>query len=758
LGGTVSFSAQAVGGNLNYQWNLDGSPLLGATNNTLILTNVNVSGAGNYSIVVTNGSGSATNFATLTVVVPPPPTLQHRYSFVTDATDSVSGANGTIIAPNGGAAATINNGLFLPGNTQSTFGYSGYVSLPAGLLTTTTNLTIECWVTQNQGNNWAEIWDFGSSGSQNFALIPYPVNNNNNTEVAFTPNGGEVDLASSILFPNNSEQYVCVTYNEANLTGNLYLNGNLVASQILPSVSYTPGLIGGAGGTTEDMLGNDVYGDDQFSGAIHEFRIWNGVVSPLYLAVSTAAGPTYVETNLTPVSLTVSLTNYTMMAGLSQQAAVAGTFQGVSGVVVTGFVTNWTSSNPNVLTVSSTGLATAINTGSATVSAMLNGVAGTSSTITVTASGPTITREPEALETLLAGTTLTASVANIGTMPFVYRWYFNNAINPISTSTNSTLTLTNLQAAQAGSYTCVVSNQYGTATSSALGLTVLSPNLYHQSVLSLNPLAYWPLNEASGTTAYDVVGGYNGTYFGGCTLAQSGPTNSIFGFPSRSVLFDGSSGYVDIPEGPFNITGPITAVAWVNMSSSPNFAGLFGHGDESWRMSINPSGEPGADDGNVPTDATSSSGVNNGTWHMIAYTYNGVVNQPNNGSLYLDGALVANNTITTSPPGDSLDVWIGGSPDYETARLINAKVANAAIYTQSLTANQVQDLYSGTYAGTVYLGAKSSRSNIVLTWQAGTLLEAPTLMGPWTTNTTAVAPYTIPATNAEQFYRVLVNP
>jgi Concanavalin A-like lectin/glucanases superfamily/Immunoglobulin domain/Bacterial Ig-like domain (group 2) len=757
VGGTASFSAQATGYDLNYQWDFDGSPIAGATNNTFIITNVTANLAGNYSIVVTNGAGSVTNSVPLTVVPWPPPTLQHRYSFVSDATDSVGGANGTIVAPTGGAAATIHDGLLLPGNTAGKFGYSGYVSLPEGLLTTTTNLTVECWVTQNQGNNWAEIWDFGSSSTENFALIPYPENNSNNMEVAFTPNGGEVDMQSSNLFPNKSEQYVCVTYNYGNLTGNLYLNGNLVASQTFPNTSYTPGLIGGTGGTTEDMLGNDVFGDDQFSGTIYEFRIWDGAVSPLYIALSEAAGPDYVETNLTPESLTVNVTNSSMTAGLSQQAAVTGSFQNASGIPVTGYVTNWISSNPSVLTVNSTGLATAINTGSATISATVNGVTGTSSAITVTASGPTITQEPPASETLLAGATLTASVANIGPPPFVYRWYFNNGANPISSSADPTLVLANLRAGQSGSYACVISNQYGTATSSALNLTVISPNPYQQSLLSLNPAAYWPLNEASGTTVYDIVGGYNGTYVGGCTLAESGPTNSFFGSASRSALFDGSSGYVDIPEGPFDITGPITTVAWVNLASVPNFGGIFGHGDDSWRMSVNNSAEPGANDGSVPVDATSATGINDGNWHMVAYAYNGVVNQANNGSLYVDGALVANNTITATPPGDSLDVWIGGSPDYGTARLLNAKIANAAIYPQALTPTQVADLYSGIYAGPVYLSATHSGSSIVLSWPTGTLLEAPTLSGPWTTNTAAVSPLTIPATNAEQFFRVLVN-
>jgi hypothetical protein len=192
--------------------------------------------------------------------------------------------------------------------------------------------------------------------------------------------------------------------------------------------------------------------------------------------------------------------------------------------------------------------------------------------------------------------------------------------------------------------------------------------------------------------------------------------------------------------------------------SDPNFAGVFGHGDFSWRMSVSPSGEPGGNDGDVTADATSPVGINNGNWHMIAFTYTGVANQANNGSLYVDGALAANNTITASPPGDSLDAWIGGSPDYGTARLLNAKVANAAVYPEALTGTQLQELYLGVYAGPLFLSAAHSGANISLTWPAGTLLQAPTLLGPWTTNATAVSPDMVPTTNAEQFFKVLVNP
>ena len=59
-------------GPLRYTWRLNGTPLAGATNSILALTGVSTNQAGEYSVVVTNGFGSATSAsATLTVVVRP---------------------------------------------------------------------------------------------------------------------------------------------------------------------------------------------------------------------------------------------------------------------------------------------------------------------------------------------------------------------------------------------------------------------------------------------------------------------------------------------------------------------------------------------------------------------------------------------------------------------------------------------------------------------------------------------------------------
>lgn len=697
-GDTVTFSVSALGGNLTYQWSDGATQIPGATNATLVLTNISFASAGTYSVLITNSLGRTNPSATLTVVSQ---LLQHRYSFVSDASDSVGGPayNGTIVPPTTGGAATINNGLSLPGNTGGGFGVSGYVSLPSGILTNTSSVTVECWLTQNSQNTWAEPWDFGSDGAHNFALITYPANNGNNMEVAFTPHGNEIDLQSTLSFPNGSEQYVAVSFNSATLVGNLYTNGGLLATHTYPDASYTPGTISLPTGTSENMLGNDVYGDEQFSGTIYEFRIWDGAVSPLYLAVSAAAGPSVVVTNLTPTSVSISVTNSSMIQGQSQPATAIGNFVDASGINVTTAVTNWISSNTGVLTVDANGNVTAVGTGSATISGTVNGVVGTSASITVATSAPVITVEPAANESLLVGGTFNATLANVGTPPFTYFWFTNGSSTPISIASTPALSISNLQLGNAATYFCIVSNQFGTQTSSSLVLAVASPSTYEQVLLELNPLALWPLNESSGTIAYDVIGGNNGTYTGSFSQGQPGPANAFFD-GATAVQFVGA-GYVDIPEGPFNITGAITVVTWFQPLAQNGFDDVIGHGDQSWRISYaSASGNFGANDGAPPADATDPTAITDSNWHMIAYSYSGNTNQANNGLLYVDGVLVASNSVFVTPAGDNLDVWIGGAPDYGTgtgSRLVAGNLADAAVFTRALTPAQVQGIFNGTF-------------------------------------------------------------
>ena len=77
VGGSVTFNALAVAAPAaSYQWRLNGVNLVGQTNATLTLTNVQAANAGQYDVVITNSLGSvATSAATLRV-------LSHSYAGV----------------------------------------------------------------------------------------------------------------------------------------------------------------------------------------------------------------------------------------------------------------------------------------------------------------------------------------------------------------------------------------------------------------------------------------------------------------------------------------------------------------------------------------------------------------------------------------------------------------------------------------------------------------------------------------------------
>jgi sugar lactone lactonase YvrE len=96
---------------------------------------------------------------------------------------------------------------------------------------------------------------------------------------------------------------------------------------------------------------------------------------------------------------------------------------------------------------------------------LVNGVLEKSSS----ASGPTISTQP-ANQSAPAGQTVTFSVTANGNPSPSYQWFFNGSI--ISGATTSTLTLTGVTMAQAGSYSVSVSTPYTIVTSSAANLTV----------------------------------------------------------------------------------------------------------------------------------------------------------------------------------------------------------------------------------------------------------------------------------------------
>jgi len=93
--------------------------------------------------------------------------------------------------------------------------------------------------------------------------------------------------------------------------------------------------------------------------------------------------------------------------------------------------------------------------------------------LTVTLDPPQITSQPISRSGIV-GTNFTFAVSASGSLPLAYQWYYNtNSL--ISGATNSSLVLTNIQFNQSGTYSVVVSNAYGVTNSGYAVLAMAFP-------------------------------------------------------------------------------------------------------------------------------------------------------------------------------------------------------------------------------------------------------------------------------------------
>jgi hypothetical protein len=164
---------------------------------------------------------------------------------------------------------------------------------------------------------------------------------------------------------------------------------------------------------------------------------------------------------------------------------------------------------------------------------------------------PVITSQPMNQAVPIGGTT-NFSVTASGTPQLRYQWTFNTT--NIANATNDTLTLTNVQLNQAGTYAVVVSNQFNSVLSSNATLTVLTPAaitaqptnqaLYVGANASFNVTAIgspllsyqWKFNGtniASATNATLVLSDIQTNQAGNYTVFVTNPVNSIL---STNVL------------------------------------------------------------------------------------------------------------------------------------------------------------------------------------------------------------------------------
>ncbi len=297
------------------------------------------------------------------------------------------------------------------------------------------------------------------------------------------------------------------------------------------------------------------------------------------------------------------------------------------------------------------------------------------------------------------------SVNALGQAPLLYFWRANGVTQAITTNSGA-INFSNITAT--ATYDCVVSNSFGTAPNLPLSITILPApsNPYTTALLGLNPFAYWPLTENSGSIAYDYENGNNGTIQSTVVPGSPGPTNG-FGPSSTAFAFDSTgTSYVDVPGAPVNFLGSESMVVWcIAGLGGPGFQTIAGKGDTSYREDMDSSGLAHFASGSGP-DAVGGPSLTllASYWHQIVGVYDA---GSSNSYLYVDGVLVSNQKAGKTP-GNALDFWIGGAPDYPGARNFLGSIAQVALFDYPLSGSQVQSLYA---AGEVPAYVASSPTN-----------------------------------------------
>jgi hypothetical protein len=264
----------------------------------------------------------------VTTVVAPSLTLTHRYSFVTDASDAISGENGTLMGN-----ATASNGLSLNQEGDGN-GNGDYLWLPRDLVAGYPALTIEAWVNlTTQEANYPRIWTDGSwtfgGGTDSSAMLLSPDYPGPSLTLLTSPENGiepndEMDLpadaaGSSISIQNAGlVQIVGVLDPQTQHIGALYYNGQLAAAADfmypLTQVIAQHCFVGKSASVNDPLL----------IGTVNELRFYYGAMTAGQVASNYAAGTTNVAVSSGAAQITDQPAPQTVLAG-SQATFSVGT-------------------------------------------------------------------------------------------------------------------------------------------------------------------------------------------------------------------------------------------------------------------------------------------------------------------------------------------------------------------------------------------------------------------------------------------------
>jgi hypothetical protein len=207
------------------------------------------------------------------------------------------------------------------------------------------------------------------------------------------------------------------------------------------------------------------------------------------------------------------------------------------------------------------------------------------------------------------------------------------------------------------------------------------PRTYLERILRDGVSNYWRLNETTGTTAVDRIGGANGTIAGGVTLSQPGALSD----GDKAMTFNGTTGWI-VTSGNVTVPAICTLEMWAKSATSiPLQARLLDNGGGSggtFTLAVNV-GRLAFVSSNF---STSVRHVDDGQWHhLVCVLSGGTV------SFYIDGTFDVSRTETRAV-SNTTPLGIASAPAF--GELFPGSLDEIAIYPRALSAAEIAAHYA----------------------------------------------------------------
>jgi hypothetical protein len=722
----ATFSVTAVGTPpLSYQWRVGGTPIPGATDSTYTIPAVSSANNGQvYSVIVSNfalsASHSATSAnATLTAVPNVSQPSQILFSTANGNRDNFAGSVG---------------GIFQIGANDVLVTHLGYYDLNNDGLNVDHRVGLYTTV----------------AGSEPFAMVTVPAGTG-----AYLTNGYRYVALETPVTLTNHTSYILV--------------GESFAS---------------SGDGWPDVAVRDW--NDYFIGATDPLDRHGRYASAAWPAfpgsVSGTANANYGPANLAILSIgapVVGIANTNITKYVGENASFTALVSGEPPTSVQWYKapgnllngqTNLTLSFSN-LTVANSGdyYLIATNPQGPTQSA--------NATLTVLAlTAPIITEQPQPQsQSVYVHQQAIFTVTAIGEQPLTYQWKHNGV--DIPDATNSILMVLDASLDKAGNYTVTITNSLGSAPSDPASLTVLTlpEGSYASAIVETKPVIYYRFSDVfDGTSKTLNLGSLgaqgDGTYEGSFSGIE-GPRPPAFpNFDSvNQTVFLDRDGFgvansdVAIPALNLDTSGGAhcTLAAWVYSASA----------QATWSGIIFNRGSSGANGIGVKTNINGSDMLEY-HWNNTYYTFDSglvvpvgewvfvaLVVEPTKATFYLyqNGTVQTATNVAAHAAAPFADpTYIGWDSTGATARRFYGGIDEAMIFGRSLSAAELDGIYSASIAPTVQLDATFSGGNLIMTWPTGILQRATDVTGPYNDDLTATSPYTNAPSGTKEFFRVRI--